>query len=272
MVATTLLAITLVDAMTAGLLAILASSLCGLGVALKADAKRHSHPRLSLRGVVELGKAGLPIALLVWVANNIVFLLLGQEQRLDDAAGLRGMLTLLLPVNQVMIGCSAFVLPKLAAMSRAGEHARITVFSRRALAVSVAAALAFGIVAYLSAGLVSRLVLGAQFDPYIQSLRLVAIALPASWACVTVIRAHFQGGRQPRFVLYGYVSALVLGVPIAVWVLNHKGTSAAAIATLVIHGVLAVFMFGLFVFDARARRRTDSLVRTSDLARPEETT
>lgn len=271
-VATALLAITRTDAVTAGLVAIVVSSLCGLAVALHADGERRAHASLSLRGVAELGKAGLPIALLVWIANNIVFLMLGQAQRLDDAAGLRAILTLLLPVNQVMIGCSAFVLPQLAAMSRAGEQARIAAFSGRALAVSVGAALVFGVATCLAAGPVSRLVLGPQFDPYIQALRLVAIALPASWACVIVVRAHFQGGRRPRFVLFGYVSALVLGVPVAAWALHQDGAWAAAAATLAIHGSLAVVLFGLFVFDVRARRHADAHARTSEIARPEETT
>ncbi|MET0289609.1 MAG: hypothetical protein ABW178_08280 [Pseudoxanthomonas sp.] len=253
MLVATLVGVRIFDAITVGLLAILMSSICGLVVALSTDLERQRHPRLSLKGVVDLGKAGLPIALLVWVANNVIFLMLAQEQRLADAAGLRGMLTLLLPVNQVMLGCSAFVLPKLAALARTGDRRRINTFSRHALVVSVTAALAFGVVAYLGAGFASRLLLGPQFDPYIGSLRLVAITLPASWACVTVIRVHFQGSRRPRFVLYGYACALAVGVPVAWWILNTKGASAAAVATLFIHGLLATCLMALFFLDVKAK-------------------
>jgi hypothetical protein len=253
MVASTSLGILVLDAITTGLLAIALASSTGLLLSLQSDDQRRQHPSLSIATVVELGKSGLPIAMAVWVANNIVFLMLGQQQRLPDAAGLRGVLTLLLPINQIMIGSAAFLLPRLAVLARAGQHEQIARVTRLALVASVGASLAFGLTAYLCAGLVSRLLLGPQFDPYIGALRLVAVFLPASWCCVTVIRVHFQGSRRPRYVLLAYGLALAVGVPIAWRILGMQTASAAALATLVIHGTLAVLMAGMFVLTERER-------------------
>jgi hypothetical protein len=255
MATTTALGILFLDAISTGLLAIVLAASTSLLLALQADDQRRAHPPLSLATVVELGKSGLPIAMAVWVANNIVFLMLGQQQRLPDAAGLRGVLTLLLPINQIMIGSAAFLLPRLAVLARAGQHEQIARVTRLTLVASVGASLAFGITAYLCAGLVSRLLLGPQFDAYIGALRLVAVFLPASWCCVTVIRVHFQGSRRPRYVLLAYGLALAVGVPIAWRILGMQHASAAALATLVIHGTLAVLMAGMFVLTERERSK-----------------
>ena len=72
----------------------------------------------------------VPAAAMVWLLNNLFLFSLNQTSSIDQVAGFKAATTLLLPINQILIGTSLFLLPAWARQHEMNESR--TVFSAAA--------------------------------------------------------------------------------------------------------------------------------------------
>ncbi len=214
-----------VAAMPAAILAIAVSSLAGLGMATRfpvaAPAARGVGGQASgtlLRGLAAAG--------LVWVSGNVSILVLAWLERLQDIAALRAVLTLLLPLNQLLVGLSAFLMPRFAQLQQAGQPLR----ARRLLsALSIGCALMallFFLCLYPLAGQLLAWIYGSGYAAHADGLRLGAAVLPLCWGLITLHRTVLRGSGRLGDLLRIHLAGLLVGIPLSLWVLLSSAENA----------------------------------------------
>ncbi|WP_152982624.1 lipopolysaccharide biosynthesis protein [Stenotrophomonas humi] len=192
----------------------------------------------------------LLVAGLVWLAGNASMLFLGHFGRLDDIAGLRSVLTLLLPVNQVLIGLSAFLLPRFARLHQSDDPVGTKRLLARLLVACVVLAVLFSLLVYPLAGYLLELIYGTEYRRFEGWMRLGAMALPLCWAVITLCRTYFRGTGELHGLLLINATGLLVGLPLSLLCLLSLGDNAVMMSFVVIQ----VAMMSTYLLVGSARR------------------
>ena len=238
MLTSALAATLLTDRTSAGLLGISIGALAGYVLGSLLD--RHSAAvALSFRKLLDSAKIGVPSALLIWLANNFLFFFLASSQRLEDGAALRVITTLLLPINQVMIGFSLFLLPRIAHLKQQGQMREAYALSIRTLIASLGAALCIGLAALAASEALLRVTFGPTFASYSNLLGIAACTLPSAWIAVTISRTYMRGSAMGLDLIKIYAIALFFGIPLSISLLQTTSRFGPVNALICIHMILA---------------------------------
>lgn len=209
---------------------------------------RHSvSPQLKLSVVASHSRIGIPAASLVWLAGNVTALALANQERLEEVAGLRVVLTLLLPINQIMTGMSSFLLPRLARLRGDGLSSAAQESTSKVLLAGTALSIAFAAFTYPFAGFLLERIYGADYIRYRAWLQIGAAVLPLSWTVVTVLRTHFRGSAQATLLLKVYIACLVIALPVSLVILQSDLQIGPIVSFITIQAILALGFLLTFV-------------------------
>ncbi|MCD9086647.1 hypothetical protein [Stenotrophomonas sp. SY1] len=209
----------------AAFMAIAGSSLLALLVATRFDIE-NSIRRGSVDEGADAALPGLAAAGLVWVSGNVTVLFLAWLGRLEDIAGLRAVLTLLLPLNQLLIGLSAFLMPRFAYLHGSGQFSLIQRFLLRLSLGCSGMALLFVLCVYPLAGQLLGRIYGTGYVAYEGPMRLGATVLPLCWGLITLRRTLLRSsGRLPDLLRIN-AAGLLVGIPLSLVVLLSSNENA----------------------------------------------
>jgi O-antigen/teichoic acid export membrane protein len=198
-----------------------------------------------LRVSIDHARWAVPAALLIWINSNGYVFLMPMHGQTEQTGGLRAIVNLVAPVNTLLVGACAALLPALAQLHRRVEpavYAR-TVHMLAAVALGLAVATALAIAPFSERLIV--LVYGEAYAPYAGALR-VAILLPALWAVASVYRAAIRAQANALDLFKVYAIALFpVGLALLIWLSRYGATAALqgmlATQALVVTGFLYRF-------------------------------
>ena len=212
--------------------------------AAKLFLRKAAAPQLKLSLVATHSRIGIPAASLAWLAGNVTALALAHQDRLEEVAGLRAVLTLLLPINQIMIGLSSFLLPRLARLRNSEGPSGARQHTSKALGVGVLLSVIFAAAIYPLAGFLLNTIYGTEYSKYKVCLQIGATALPASWTIVTILRTYFRGAAQAALLLKVYIICLTIAIPASLAILNSDFPTSSIASFIAIQAILALgFLF-----------------------------
>lgn len=203
-------------------------------------------------------KWSVPAAGLIWLANNGYYLLMPAGSDIEQTAGLRAILNLMVPFNTLLVGASAALLPVLAQVNR--ERGRIelgVVTHRMAGAVFLAAGL-FALVMALVSAKVLGIVYGRHFVQFAAALQ-VASMLPALWGVAVVYRTSIRALGQSFDLFKVYFFAL-FPVGIILMMMLSSGGAAQAVIGVALTQLLVVAGF-IYRFVVMTRERCEVQLR-----------
>lgn len=202
--------------------------------------------------IVRYAKWSVPAAGLIWLANNGYYLLMPAGSDIEQTAGLRAILNLLVPFNTLLVGASAALLPLLAQVRKEKGRAELaSVTHRMAALVLLGAAIFAAIVAVLSGRLLG-MIYGHQFEQFAPALR-VASLLPALWGVVVVYRTSIRAMGESFDLFKVYFFALVpVGITLML-VMSRGGASHAVIGVALTQLLIVAGFIYRFVVMTRER-------------------
>ena len=238
-----------VEPVRAGVISMAVGAMGGVGTAVCCETAPAGASSPEVK-VAQRVAPGLLVAGLVWLAGNASMLFLGHFGRLDDIAGLRSVLALLLPVNQVLIGMSAFLLPRFARLHRSDDPAATKRLLTGLCMACVVLAVLFSLLVYPLSGYLLELIYGAEYRRFEGWMRLGAIALPLCWAVITLCRTYLRGIGELHGLLLINVTGLLVGLPLSLLCLLSLGDNAVMMSFVVIQ----VAMMATYLLVGSARR------------------
>lgn len=225
------------DASNAAILAIAVSSVIGAIAGQRVNGVRHG--RLEVSASFRHARIGVPSAAMLWLAANGTILLLAHLGRLDDLAGLRVVLALLIPVNQVLIGLSSFLLPRFARQgSGAGAKEKRRLGSL--MVFCCLAALLFSGAVLLCGDVLLGLVYGSDYARFAPWLSVGACVLPLCWVTITLLRTRLRGLGDGRRLLGIYGLSLAVGLPLSFLLLDRVGGMGPILSFSLIQVCIAI--------------------------------
>lgn len=194
-----------------------------------------------VRASARYAKWSVPAAGLIWLANNGYYLLMPVGSSVQQTAGLRAILNLLVPLNTLLVGASAALLPKLAEVAQTKGRGALAAVAHRMAAVVLLVAGLFAIAVSLVSERLLNTVYGTQFGQFAPALQ-VASLLPALWGVAVVYRTSIRAMGESFDLFKVYFFAL-FPTGIALMVMLSTGGAARAVFGVVITQVLIVSGF-----------------------------
>lgn len=177
-------------------------------------------------------KWSVPAAALIWFANNGYYLLVPAGSDLRQTAGLRAVLNLLAPINTLLVGASAALLPLLADTFRVGGRHDLLVFTHRLALVVLGGTALFALIMVPMSAKVLSFVYGPGFGEFALALQLASV-LPVLWGVAVVYRTSIRAMGESFGLFKVYFFALCpVGVTLMV-VLSRAGASRAVIGVAI---------------------------------------
>lgn len=194
--------------------------------------------RRTLDSVWRYGRWSAPSGVTNWFAANVYLLVMPLATSVSDTARVKAFLNVLLPFQQVLLGLSLVVLPKLSEILTDGRRLQAARLTRWLFLAAILGSLMFSAILLLVGEPIYRLVYGAR---YAQDAGLIiyGIALPTLWAIIAVARTVLRAHRAPKAIFIAYaVSLLTVGL-LAIPGGAMLGPQGALIGMTVIHIVIA---------------------------------
>jgi len=196
--------------------------------------------------VIHYGKWSLPATFLVWLATNgyyIAMPIFGDNQ---GTAALRATIMIVFPINTLITGASAAILPILSDRIRQDGLRSVKRLLHIMAGLAAVGGLVFGIVLMTNSDLVMRTIYGPDFAQYAPLLQITAI-LPGLWAASAVYRTGIRATRQSFNVFQVYAIAMFPVGIILMIVLSRLGPLYAACGAV----LTQVLVLLAFVWSAR---------------------
>ncbi len=235
-----------VNASTAALMAIALSTICGGIFGQLIGGPREG--RLDLSGALLHARIGVPSAAALWMAANGTVLLLAHLGRFDDVAGLRVVLAVLIPVNQVLIGLSSFLLPRFARQAPSAANSGGRELWRLIGLCCIAAAVFSGVILVCGDFVLGSLY-GMEYERFSSWLSIGALVLPLCWVVITLLRTRLRGVGKGGRLLGIYTLSLLAGLPVSYVVLVGFGGISPILSFSSIQICIAVVFMISFLRD-----------------------
>lgn len=197
--------------------------------------------------VLQYGKWSLPATGLIWLATNGYYIVLPIFGHNQGAAGLRAALMVMLPLDTLIAGAVAALLPMLADQVRQNGFRSIQRVIHGVAGLAAGAGLVLGIVLLTNSNLVMRTVYGPAFVEYSPLLQITAI-LPCLLAASAVYRTGLRATGRSSSVFGVYAIAMI---PVGLTVMAVFGRLGALYAAF---GVVVTQVLILIAFLWSARR------------------
>lgn len=157
---------------------------------------------------------------------------------IQQAAGLRAILNLLVPLNTLLVGASAALLPLLAEVQRSSGRAELAAVTHRMVAFVLVGAVIFAAIIVGFSGRLLGMVYGSQFVQFAPALQAASL-LPALWGVVVVYRTSIRAMGEAFDLFKVYFYALVpVGITLMV-VMSRGGASRAVIGVVITQLLIA---------------------------------
>lgn len=238
-----------VEPVSAAVISMATGALAGLGCAACCNTGSSAGPVLAAKAAPRPA-AGLLVAGFAWLAGNASMLFLASLGRPDDIAGLRSVLTLLLPINQVLVGLSAFLLPRFARLHQSDNPIEMKRLMAGLSVGCIGLAVLFFLLVYPISGYLLELIYGDDYRRFDSWMRLGAAALPLCWGLITLCRARLRGTGNLNGLLLVNSIGLLVGLPLSLACLMLLGDYAVMISFVVIQ----VAMLSAYLLMGSAQR------------------
>ncbi|MCH5375316.1 MAG: hypothetical protein JJ992_15195 [Planctomycetes bacterium] len=200
---------------------------------------------------LEYGRWAAGTALLSWVPGNIYYLLLPLLTSVEDVAGLRALLNLIMPVLHVIAALGLLLLPALVrAIKSSSGISRIV---SRVTMLFIAATVAYGIFLAVAGDWLIGFLYDGKYDSFYHLLLPLSI-LPASSALVAVFGSVIRAYERPDLVFRAYLGTLFVTATIGLALVYYLGVDGAAFGLLLSSTATALFM-GLLLRRSRSGAR-----------------
>lgn len=167
-----------------------------------------------------------PTGVLMWLANNIFFLVLPAATSLADSGRLKMVLNILMPFQQVLIGVSLIALPAFARLHAGGQAVRAARMTRVAMLGAGLGGALFGLVLLVVGPSVFTLIYGARHAQE-APLILYGLGLPMIWGLIAVARVDLRARQNVRLIFFGYAAGgLLAGISIVPLALPYATAGA----------------------------------------------
>jgi O-antigen/teichoic acid export membrane protein len=221
--------------------------------------RRNARP-VPLRGfhgqIMRYAAWSVPAGVLIWVVNNALYFSLGEFGSVSEVAGFKAVLTILLPVNQGLIGLSMFLLPWLAKIRSTKDDVTVISLAFKLCVAGALVAAFVGVCTAASSEWIMVAIYGEKYRGFAGALCAAAVLLPWLWAAITIIRTLLRSLGDPRAIFYAYGTSLVLAGPVAVLVLSRQGVLGAIFGLFLLQSIIAVALSFSVV---RRRKRGDDV-------------
>lgn len=178
----------------------------------------------------------------MWVPANLYYVVLPLFASVADTAGLKAVMNLLMPVQNMLMALSTVLLP---ALVRHRSSARFNqIFKLSAIGFTAIAASNWLALAGLHSQILSWAYAG-QYDQY-GNLLWIAGALPVCTALIAVLGGTLRAVERPDKIFWAYVAATAVTVTLGMALIAALGV-AGALTGLLLSSVTTVIVIGLFL-------------------------
>lgn len=216
------------------------------------------HMRTFATAAWRYAKWSVPAAGLIWFANNGYYLLMPVESDMEQTAGLRAVLSLMVPINTLLVGASAALLPLLAEILREGGRRNLAAVTHRMAGITLLITAGFALAMWFASDRILSLVYGVGFTQFAPALQLASV-LPALWGAAVVYRTSIRAMGESHGLFKVYFFAL-FPVGVALMFLLGKEGAAHAVVGVAVTQLLVVAGF-LYRFNAMTRSGHEVQVR-----------
>jgi O-antigen/teichoic acid export membrane protein len=196
------------------------------------DPQCAAHMQRYLRSTLKYAGWALPAALLIWINSNGYLFVMPLYGDTVQTGGLRAVVNLVAPINTLLVGACAAILPMLAELHRSGDATRYARTVHRTAIGLFALTLCCGVMIAPFSGWLITLIYGEPYRGFADALQVAAL-LPALWVTVSIYRSALRAQANTRDLFKVYAMALLpIGV-ILMAVLSRYGAAAAVKGMLV---------------------------------------
>ena len=200
--------------------------------------------------ILSYSKWSLPAGLVIWFINNSYFLLLPYFLSFQETASFKAIVNLLLPVNQVIVGASLFLLPHLSKLYKSKSTPEYNTLARRLLYIAIISLVIFSTVIAFTSNEILLFVYGNKYTNLNSMLVIAGIFLPFLWGSSAMIRTFLRSIKKPKCVFYSYVFALI---PIGLLIIIYGCMNGVFSALTSIIIVQLLILISLIYFSKREK-------------------
>ena len=162
----------------------------------------------------------------LWVSDNVYYLLLPVMVGLEGSAALRAIMNLVMPALHAVTALSAFLVPQFVKVLQTSGKDRLDHVMGMTLGVCIVGSVVYWAVLLLFRERLLWWVYDGRYVEY-EGLLVMAGLIPLAKGGGSVVRAALRAMERPDLIFWGYSAALVVTMPIGLWLLTVGDVAGA---------------------------------------------
>ena len=191
---------------------------------------------------LDYGRWAAGTALLSWVPGNVYYILLPIVTSMEDVAGLRALMNLIMPVLHVIAALGLLLLPAL--VKKIQDGARLGPVVRNVSMLFILAAAGYGLFLMVAGEWLLEILYDNKYDSFSRLLLPLSI-LPIASAMIAVFGSVIRAFERPDLVFRAYLGTLAVTVTLGLALIYTLGVGGAAIGLLLSSSTTALLMGAL---------------------------
>lgn len=180
----------------------------------------------------DYGKWASATAALTWLPGNIYFVLLPVLGGLEDSAGLKAIMNLIMPILQVNSALGILIVPVYVRVLHSYGQMELTKWVKRGVVFFSAGAGTYWVVLYLFRSQLFDVLYGGRYRDY-ADLLLPLGAIPVAAGLNIAFGGALRALERPDLIFRCYVVATAAALTIGVWLIGTHGSTGAVLGTLI---------------------------------------